>query len=411
MRRSKLGLIACAGLVVLASCSKIKDSSVSNATGMEGDMLYNIPANGSPVAGQYIVVLKDEFFKANAVGQVRGYNERNQRWAAVINNWTGRLGLQIQSSDVFSFAVHGFVARLNQVQLDALSHDPNVATIEQDKYVSIGGGKPTGGGGGSASQTTSWGITRVGGAGDGTVLDHEAWIIDTGIQLDHPDLNVDKTNSQSFLDKTAGKNYASPYDENGHGTHVAGIIAAINNTIGTVGVAAGAKVVAVRVLDKSGSGTNSNVIKGVNYVAANASSGDVANMSLGGSTSSTLDAAVTSLGSAGIYVCVAAGNNSADASNYSPARVNATNVFTISSIGQNDLFSYFSNYGSPVDYAAPGENIISLYLNSGTATLSGTSMATPFVTGIMLLSGTSSINTNGTAVNDPDGTPDPIAHE
>jgi hypothetical protein len=398
---------------MLASCSKIKDNvAPPPPSGVVGNIVYNIPSNGSPVTGQYIVILKDELFNANAVRQFRGYSERNQHWASAVNNSVGRgIGLQIQSEDVFSFAAHGFVARLNQAQSDALTHNPMVASIEQDKYVSIGGGKPTGGGGGSTTQTTSWGITRVGGAGDGTTLDHEAWIIDTGIQLDHPDLNVDKTNSKSFLDKTAGKNYASPGDENGHGTHVSGIVAAKNNTIGTVGVAAGAKVVAVRVLDKSGSGTNSTVIKGVDYVAATAASGDVANMSLGGSTSATLDNAVASLGATGVYVCVAAGNSSADASKYSPSRVNSTNVFTISSIGKSDIFSSFSNYGSPVDYAAPGENIFSLYIGSGTATLSGTSMATPFVTGIMLLSGTSSINTDGTAVNDPDGTADSIAHE
>jgi len=149
-----------------------------------------------------------------------------------------------------------------------------------------GGG---GGGGGSDSQETPYGITRVNGGvtytGNGV-----AWILDSGIDLDHPDLNVDA--SRGYNAFTSGKDGKSLDDGNGHGTHVAGTIAAIDNTEGVIGVAAGATVIPVKVLGARGSGSYSGVIAGINHVAANGSSGDVANMSLGGPVSQAVDDAV-----------------------------------------------------------------------------------------------------------------------
>ena len=305
---------------------------------------------------------------------------------------------------VYSHALQGFAGEISEADVARLRVDARVAYIEPDREINlvIAGkpSKPGNGGGGSTVQTTPWGITRVGGSGDG--VGKVAWIIDTGIDLDHPDLTVDVTRSRTFV---SGTNSAD--DGNGHGTHVAGTIAAENNTSGVVGVAAGATVVAIRVLSSSGSGTISGVVAGVDHVRANASAGDVANMSLGGSVSTTLDNAVAALGNAGIKVALAAGNEGDDAIFHSPARVNGTNIYTVSAIGSTNCLASWSNYGTPVDYAAPGVNILSTWRGGGTNTISGTSMAAPHVAGILLLG---TINSDGTACNDPDSNPDPIAH-
>jgi subtilisin family serine protease len=199
----------------------------------------------------------------------------------------------------------------------------------------------------------------------------------------------------------------SPNDDNGHGSHVAGTIAAKNNTIGVIGVAAGALVVPVKVLDSRGNGTTSGVISGINYVLANGKAGDVANMSLGGGVSTALDDAVLKASSV-VKFALAAGNETDNASNHSPARVNGPNIYTISAMGTGDLWASFSNYGNPpVDYCAPGVSILSTYKGGGYATLSGTSMATPHVAGLLLLG---NIVKNGNVLNDPDGVPDAIAH-
>ena len=302
-------------------------------------------------------------------------------------------------------AVRGFAVRMpamtNRSPVAELkANNPNIADCEQDQEVKAfvqGKGKP--GGGTPPAQSTPWGITRVGGAGSG-IGGPKAWVIDTGVDLDHPDLTVDTTNSATFVG-------GSPDDEHGHGSHVAGTIAAKNNTIGVVGVAAGATVVSVRVLNRQGRGTNSGVIAGVDHVAARASNGDVANMSLGGGPSNALDAAVVNAASKGIKFALAAGNESDDADNHSPARANGSNIYTVSAFSQGDNWASFSNYGADVDYAAPGVSIRSTYKGAGYATMSGTSMAAPHVAGILLLG---SIHADGTVNGDPDGNPDPIAH-
>ena len=205
---------------------------------------------------------------------------------------------------------------------------------------------------------------------------------------------------------------SSPNDLHGHGTHVAGTIAAKANTIGVIGVVPGAQVVAVRVLDRRGSGSNSDVIAGVEYVATVGNAGDVANMSLGGGVSQALDTAVLNASSV-VKFALAAGNESENAMNHSPARaggVNANdNVYTIASFAQGasatdnvDPWSSFSNYGKPpVSYAEPGSSILSTYKGGGYATMSGTSMATPHFAGILLAGSTV---TDGTAADGRGGT-------
>ncbi len=156
--------------------------------------------------------------------------------------------------------------------------------------------------------------------------------------LDHPDLNVNTTLAKTFVLRTV-----TAEDDNGHGTHCAGIVAAKNNIIGVVGVAANAFVVPVKVLDKTGSGAYSIVIAGIDYVAANAATGDAANLSLSGGIFDPVDQAVINLGLSGVYVAMAAGNSKDDANNYSPARANGLNLYTVSACDINDYWAYFSN--------------------------------------------------------------------
>ena len=298
-------------------------------------------------------------------------------------------------------AAPGFSAVIPASQIEAVRADPRVAIVEQDRVLSLppvqANARP--GGGGSTTQTIPWGITRIGGAGDGT--GRTAWIIDSGIDLDHPDLNTSRNCHVHY----AG---TSPDDGNGHGTHVAGTVAAINNGSGVVGVAANAYVCSVRVLGNSGSGSLEGVTNGVNYVAANGAVGDVANMSVGASGSNaTLETAVLNAAAKGIKFTIAAGNSGIDANLETPARVNGPNVFTISAIASNNCLTSWSNYGLGVDFAAPGASILSTAKGGGTTTMSGTSMAAPHAAGVLLLG---AARTDGTACADPDGVPDPIIH-
>ena len=189
------------------------------------------------------------------------------------------------------------------------------------------------------------------------------------------------------------------------GTHVAGTIAAIDNNIGVVGVAAGATVIPVKVLGARGSGSWSGIIAGIEHVAEYGSAGDVANMSLGGGIVAAVDDAVKAAAAYGIKFVLAAGNSGANAINYSPARANGDNIYTISAMWEGDIWVSFSNYGSPVDYCAPGVYINSTWKNGGYNRISGTSMAAPHAAGVLLLGDPSS---DGTVSGDPDGSPDPI---
>ncbi len=253
------------------------------------------------------------------------------------------------------------------------------------------------------SDVIPWGVARVGGGIN--AVGKTAWIIDSGIDLTHPDLNVDVARSVSFLGETS-----TPNDEDGHGTHVAGIIAAIGgNNFGIVGVAAGATVVAVKVFDANNS-TVSQLIAGIDYVAANGKNGDVANISTTSTISEALDNAVLNASntSEGIKFVLCAGNQYNDVNQRSPARVNGPNVYTVSAMDNYDNFTNFSNYGNPtIDFCAPGFNITSTYKNGTFAILSGTSMSAPHVAGLLLIG---AIHTDGYVLRDPDGVPDPIAH-
>jgi subtilisin family serine protease len=344
---------------------------------------------GEKIANSYICVFKNERVakadipaKANAAAAAHGGSV----------------------SHVYRTAIRGFSANISEAGMNAMRrNNPTIAYCEQDQVMSLvavsAKGKPGGGGTTQPPQEKPWGITRVNGGGAGTFA--TAWVIDTGIDLDHPDLNVDVARSRNFVARET-----SPDDLNGHGSHVSGTIAAKDNTIGVIGVAPGATVVAVRVLDRRGSGSNSGVIAGVDYVAQTGKAGDVANMSLGGSVSTALDTAVVNAAAGGIRFALAAGNESDNANNHSPGRANGSNVFTVSAFGSGDRWASFSNYGNPpVDYAEPGVSIKSTWKDGGYNTISGTSMATPHLAGLLLAG---AVKAGGSVTGDPDGNPDTI---
>jgi len=263
--------------------------------------------------------------------------------------------------------INGFAATLNPGQLTALRNNPNVALIEQDQVVNTV----------ATQSSATWGIDRI----DQRALPRSgtynytstastvyAYIIDTGIYTAHTNFGGRATN---VFDAFGGNGN----DCNGHGTHVAGTVGS-----STYGVAKSVKLRGVRVLDCAGSGSNSGVIAGIDHVRLNHTKPAVANMSLGGGYSSTINTAVTNLANAGVFVVVAAGNDNANACNYSPA--SATAVTTVGATTSTDARASYSNYGSCVDVYAPGSSITSTWSNGSTNTISGTSMASPHVAGV-----------------------------
>jgi len=275
--------------------------------------------------------------------------------------------------------INGFAAELTEDELNEIRANPDVALIEEDGIVTI-----------SATQTNApWGLRRISQAGrasgsasaltftyqySATGAGVDVYVIDTGIRTTHSQFG-----GRARWGATFG-GYANQ-DGNGHGTHCAGTIGGSQ-----FGVAKEASLIAVKVLSDSGSGTTADVVSGMNWVvtAARASGRpSVVSMSLGGGASTTVDNAVAALTNAGVHTVVAAGNSAANASGYSPAR--APSAITVGAIDINDALASFSNYGSLVDILAPGVSVISSYSTSDTATasLSGTSMATPHVAGLV----------------------------
>ncbi len=355
------------------------------------------------VKQSYIVVLNDAELETE-LAAVKGYEAKQEKAKSAAEKILKRTDITDgELGFVYGSAIKGFSVKIAPGQLKKLQADPSVSYVEEDQIVTLVipdikiTGKPAPPT--PVGQSVPWGITRVNGGVSG--VGKTAWIIDTGIDLDHPDLTVNTALGKSFV-----VGVTSPDDDNGHGSHCAGIVAAKNNTIGVIGVAAGATVVPVKVLNKRGSGTYDAIIAGVNYVAATGKPGDVANMSLGGGLSSALNTAVINAAAKGIKFALAAGNESTDANTKSPASANGSNIYTISAMDSADKFAYFSNYGNPpVDYCEPGVSIYSTYKSGGYTTMSGTSMAAPHMAGLLLLG---SIKTDGNVTGDKDNSPDPI---
>ncbi len=319
-----------------------------------------------PVPDQYIIVLNSGV--ARASGQA-GWQPSIE---SVAQDFAVVYGLRVER--VYNRVLSGFAGKLDRSSLDRLLRDPRVAYIEEDGYVWA-----------SATQNNAtWGLDRIDQRDlplsttytyNTTASNVRAYIIDTGIRASHNEFSGRMLSGYTAISDGRGTD-----DCNGHGTHVAGTVGGT-----TYGVAKGVRLVPVRVLDCQGSGTNSGVIAGVDWVTQNHVKPAVANMSLGGGASSALDSAVNNSINAGVTYVVAAGNDNQNACNYSPARV--ANAITVGSTTSSDARSSFSNFGSCLDIFAPGSSITSAWHTSNTATntISGTSMASPHVAGVAAL--------------------------
>lgn len=350
--------------------------------GSQNERYELIKAAREPIGGQYIVVLKPEVIMTSEsdsarmrADEVRAMAEESRIKGAEILN-------------IYEHAIDGYVMKTSENMsaglVSELRQDPRVAFVELDQRVHAFG------------QTVPVGVDRVDGdvsqavSGDGSgAVDADIAILDTGIDLTHPDLNV-------HHEKTFVPGTSSADDDNGHGTHVAGVAAAKDNEIGVVGIAPGARLWSIKVLDSSGAGSISDIIAGIDYVTSHSSEIEVVNLSFGCECNSpALDAAINNAVQAGIVFVVAAGNDHKDASSFSPAR--NPNVIAVSAMadsdgkcggqgtstqyGNDDTLASFSNYGDPIDMVAPGVGILSTYSDGKYAQLSGTSMAAPHVTG------------------------------
>lgn len=320
---------------------------------------------GRPISGQYIVIFQ------NHVAQP----------AALAAQLAQQAGGQVLHT--YGSAVKGFAARMPATAAAALANNPNVAYVEQDQTVSLSEAvtsPPT------AQAGATWGLDRI----DQRALalnstyryEYQgagvyAFIIDTGILGTHQEFGGRVAAASGYTAIADGK---GTVDCNGHGTHVSGTVGG-----STYGVAKQVTLVPIRVLDCAGSGTNSGVIAGVNYAAASTLRPAVANMSLGGGFSSALNAAVAGAVSKGVTMVVAAGNSNADACTSSPA--SEPSAITVGATTSTDARASFSNFGSCLDIFAPGNLITSAWFTSTTATntISGTSMASPHVTGVAAL--------------------------
>jgi aqualysin 1 len=344
-------------------------STLSIALGMAASLsaplaqaqAVNLPAPptrvGKPIANEYIVRFKDNVRDVPATA--RGLAQANR--GSVLN--------------VYENAIKGFSARLPAAAVTALRNNPNVLSIEQNTQIFINS---------TIQNSAPWGLDRIDQVDRPLSRTYEynatgqgvhAYIIDTGIRSSHNDFG-----GRVLTGYTAINDGQGTTDCNGHGTHVAGTVGG-----NTWGVAKGAQLVPVRVLDCNGSGTISGVIAGVDWVAAQTHRPAVANMSLGGGASSTLDAAVAGAITRGVSMVVAAGNDNAEACNYSPART--PDAITVGATTSSDARASYSNFGRCLDVFAPGSGIVSTWHTGdfATATLNGTSMAAPHTAGVVAL--------------------------
>jgi subtilisin family serine protease len=359
IRRPSSGRILAVSLLVVAATTAV---AVNPATAAPASGQIRLAGTADAVPGSYIVVLKDKAVATRA-GRIAAVGDRS---ASLARSY----GAQVRQT--FGAAVNGFHAGMSEAAAKRLAADPDVAYVEQDQRVSL-----------LTTQTgATWGIDRIDQTDrplsgtytyTATASNVTAYIIDTGIKYSHNDFGGRASYGYDAVG-TGG------VDCNGHGTHVAGTVGGT-----TYGVAKLVKLVGVRVLNCSGSGTTAGVIAGVNWVTQNAKKPAVANMSLGGGVSTTLDNAVASSISSGVTYALAAGNSSANACNSSPSRV--ASAITVGATTSTDAKASYSNYGTCLDLFAPGSSITSDWYSSNTATntISGTSMASPHVAGAAAL--------------------------
>jgi subtilisin family serine protease len=347
-----LALVVFAGLCIAALVSSPPASKAKN------DKLRK---NSNKIENNYIVVLNND-----VVGEQGDFSIAPYIANELSATHKGKL------KHVYQNALNGFAVEMSPEDAEALSLDFRVAFVEEDGVVTT-----------DATQSNPpWGLDRIDQRNrplnaiytfNHTGAGVFAYVIDTGIRTTHTQFG---TRAAIVFDAFGGNGQ----DCNGHGTHVSGTIGG-----STYGVAKSVNLRGVRVLDCNGSGSNSGVIAGVDFVRNNHSNPAVANMSLGGGASSALDTAVNNLSNSGVAIAVAAGNSNANACNSSPAR--AANAITVGATTTTDARSSFSNFGTCLDIFAPGSGILSAYAtsNTATATLSGTSMASPHVAGVAAL--------------------------
>ena len=359
IRRPRNGRFLAVSLLVVATTTV---ATVTPATAAPATGQIRLAGTAEAVAGSYIVVLKDSAVAARA-----------NRAAAVSDKSAGLArGYGAEVRRTFGAALTGFEAGMSEAAAKRLAADPSVAYVEQNQRVSL-----------TATQTgATWGIDRIDQRNrplsttytyTSTASNVTAYIIDTGIKYTHSDFGGRATYGYDAVG-------SGGVDCNGHGTHVAGTVGGTR-----YGVAKEVRLVGVRVLNCSGSGTNAGVIAGVNWVTANARKPAVANMSLGGGVSTALDNAVASSISSGVTYALAAGNSTANACNSSPSRV--ASAITVGATTSTDAKASYSNYGTCLDIFAPGSAITSAWYTTNTATnsISGTSMAAPHVAGAAAL--------------------------
>ncbi|WP_328942761.1 S8 family peptidase [Streptomyces sp. NBC_00250] len=355
--------------VMRESRRRIATAAAIAVTALTLGTLSALPAAASPAAPEGVIE------NAGAEGTIAGsyivtLDESAQAETAKGRAVAAKFGAKIKRT--YTSALNGYSVELSEAQARKLAADPAVASVVQNRVFHVDGTQPS---------PPSWGLDRIDQkalplnqsytypdtAGQGVT----AYIIDTGVRISHSDFGGRAFNGYDAIDND---NVAQ--DGHGHGTHVAGTVAGTS-----YGVAKKAKIVGVRVLDNSGSGTTEQVVAGIDWVTQNAVKPAVANMSLGGGVDSALDAAVRNSIASGVTYGVAAGNDSSNASNYSPARV--SEAITVGSTTSTDARSSFSNYGTVLDIFAPGSSITSAWNSSDSATntISGTSMATPHVVG------------------------------
>jgi serine protease len=321
----------------------------------------------NPIQGQYIVVLKD------GAARIASEARPNALVSSVARQMAASHRMNVRRS--FDHALRGFVVNADDNALARLLADPRVAYVEEDGIVSVG----------ATQSGATWGLDRVDQRNlplsgsytyNRTASGVHAYIIDTGVLTGHSQFTGRMGNGfRAIADDGRGTS-----DCNGHGTHVAGTVGGT-----TWGVAKGVTIHPVRVFGCGNTGSNSDIIAGINWVTANRIRPAVANLSLGGGASQATDSAVNSMINAGVVAVVAAGNSNANACNYSPARVPA--AITVGSTTSTDARSSFSNFGSCLDIFGPGSSITSAGISSTTASavLSGTSMAAPHVAGAAAL--------------------------
>ena len=294
----------------------------------------------------------------------------NRGVAGTVARFENRLGFR--ANHLYSRAIRGFSAHLTPRQIQALQNDLLVSYVEPDTVAT------------TTAQALPWGVDRIdadqsftlAGNGSGVISNVRAYVIDSGIAA-HSDLNL-----VQHINFAGGKNT----DCNGHGTHVAGTIAAKDNSSDVVGVAPSAALIGVKVLSCGGWGWMSDIIKGVDWVTANAAKPAVANMSLGGGINQSLDTAILNSARSGVFYSVAAGNEGADACASSPARMGAYDgIMAVAATDKTDAEASWSNFGDCVDLWAPGVSIVSTRKGGGTTTMSGTSMAAPHAAGAAAL--------------------------